>query len=186
MEPSTPPVTALSEADAEDQVDQTQSNGFEVSVPDQNKSKTSSIVELDSQPLVLTTVVDVQALIFFNDEFVDENEDDVFEAGDEMDEDIQQDDKEETQSPNPFKDSSTKVPTEEPVSLKHQSPTPHKEQSKSCHSKDTDASDSESSSCSETFRPYDNFEKHEEVVVSYADLMTSIEEYYEENFDNRD
>ncbi|GJR76231.1 hypothetical protein Tco_0088596, partial [Tanacetum coccineum] len=40
---------------------------------------------------------------------------DVFEAGDEMDEDIQQADVEETQSPKPSKDTSTKVPTEEPV-----------------------------------------------------------------------
>ncbi|GJV41767.1 hypothetical protein Tco_1420207, partial [Tanacetum coccineum] len=39
---------------------------------------------------------------------------DVFEAGDEMDEDIQQADVEETQSPKPSKESSTKVPTEEP------------------------------------------------------------------------
>ncbi|GKE74172.1 hypothetical protein Tco_1536213 [Tanacetum coccineum] len=86
-----------------------------------------------------------------------ESKDDEFEAGDEMDEDIQQADKEETQSPKPSKESSTEIPTKEPVSEEHQSPTPHKEQPESSHAKDTDASDSESSSCSETFRPYDNF-----------------------------
>ncbi|GJW91145.1 hypothetical protein Tco_0168698 [Tanacetum coccineum] len=58
----TPLVTALSWTYAEYQVDKTQSTRFKVSVPDQNKSKTSSKV----------------------------NDDDVFEAGDEMDEDIQQ------------------------------------------------------------------------------------------------
>ncbi|GKC82337.1 hypothetical protein Tco_1138054 [Tanacetum coccineum] len=38
--------------DAEYQVDKTQSTRFEVSIPEQNKSKTSYEVELDSEPLV--------------------------------------------------------------------------------------------------------------------------------------
>ncbi|GJZ62640.1 hypothetical protein Tco_0618777 [Tanacetum coccineum] len=46
--------------------------------------------------------------------------DDVFEAGDEMDEDIQQADNEETQSPNLFKDASTKEPVAEDHLEKHE------------------------------------------------------------------
>ncbi|GKA27762.1 hypothetical protein Tco_0713930 [Tanacetum coccineum] len=80
----------------------------------------------------------------------------MFEAGDEMDEDIQKTDKEETQSPKPSKESSTEISTKEPVSEEHQSSTPHTEQPESSHAMETDASDSESSSCSETFRPYNN------------------------------
>ncbi|GJU42084.1 hypothetical protein Tco_0763371 [Tanacetum coccineum] len=80
IEPSTHPVTALSGDDVEDQADQTQSTGFEVSVFYRNKVETSFKVEPDSQPLLM-----------FNDELVEDNDndDDVFEAGDEMDEDIQ-------------------------------------------------------------------------------------------------
>ncbi|GJZ83697.1 hypothetical protein Tco_0648870 [Tanacetum coccineum] len=101
----------------------------------------------------------------------------------------------------------------EPVSEEHRSPIPHKEQPESSHAKDTYAYDSESSSCSETFRPYDNFvpitervfvqnlqhisevlyaqviednwTKHEEDSASYADLKASIEEYYKENVDHK-
>ncbi|GJW63204.1 hypothetical protein Tco_0115088 [Tanacetum coccineum] len=136
MESQTSPVTALLIADAMYQVDQTQSTRFEVSVPYQNKGKTSSEVEPDSQTLVLTIAAEV---------------------GDEMDKDIQQADKEQTQSPKPSKESSTKIPIKEPASQEHQSPTPPKEKLESSHARDTDTSDSESSSCLETFRPYDNF-----------------------------
>ncbi|GJW59970.1 hypothetical protein Tco_0109305 [Tanacetum coccineum] len=79
MESETPHVTAFSRADAKDQVDQTQSTGFEVSVLDQNKGKTSSKVEPDTQTLLLTTTDDVQALLLSNDDLVEES-DDVFEA----------------------------------------------------------------------------------------------------------
>ncbi|GKC48175.1 hypothetical protein Tco_1065897 [Tanacetum coccineum] len=65
------------------------------SFPDQNKGKTSSKVEPDSQTLVLTTAAEVQALFLFDDD-LDKSEDDEFEVGDEIDEDIQQVDKEET------------------------------------------------------------------------------------------
>ncbi|GJR00805.1 hypothetical protein Tco_0523789 [Tanacetum coccineum] len=96
---------------------------------------------------------------------------------------------EETQSPKPSKDSSTEIPSEEPVSKEHQPPSPHKKQPESSHAKDTYVSDSEFSSCSETFRSYDNFipitKMHEEVAASYADLRDSIEDYYEENVDHR-
>nr|GEY07279.1 hypothetical protein [Tanacetum cinerariifolium] len=78
-------------------VDQTQSIGFEVSVPDQNQSNTSYEGELDSQSLILSTAADVQALMLSDDELIEESDDDVFEAGDEMDEDIHQANEEETQ-----------------------------------------------------------------------------------------
>ncbi|GJY05239.1 hypothetical protein Tco_0371179 [Tanacetum coccineum] len=162
------------------QVDQTQSSRFEVSVPDQNKGKTSSEVEPDTQTMSLTTTADVHALLLSDDELIEESDDDVFEA----------------------------------VSQEHQSPTPHKEKPESSHARDIDASDYESSLCSKTFKPYDNYipiterklvrnlqhisevlyaqvvednwEKHEEAVVSYADLRASIKEYYEENVDHMD
>ncbi|GJU78554.1 hypothetical protein Tco_1275624 [Tanacetum coccineum] len=63
----------------------------------------------------------------------------------------------------------------------------------SSKSKKTYALDSESSSCSETFKPFDNYmpiterqlEKHKEVDASYADLRATIEEYAEVNADHR-
>nr|GEW92664.1 hypothetical protein [Tanacetum cinerariifolium] len=112
MESSTHPITTLSGTDAKYLVDQTSSTRFKVSVPDQHQSKTSYEVELDSHPLVLLTAADVQALLLYDDELVEESDSDILEAGDEMDEDIQKTDEEETQSLNPFKDSSTEVATE--------------------------------------------------------------------------
>ncbi|GKE11515.1 hypothetical protein Tco_1415066 [Tanacetum coccineum] len=129
MESQTPPVTALSRADAKDQVDQTWFTGFVVSVPDQNKGKTSSEVELDTQTLLLTITADVQAIMLSNDDLFDESYNDVFEA----------------------------VPTEEPVSQEHQSSTPHKEKPESSTTQKTDTSYSESYSCSNTFKPYENY-----------------------------
>ncbi|GJW36622.1 hypothetical protein Tco_0059542 [Tanacetum coccineum] len=129
MESQTPPVTALSRADAKDQVDQTWFTRFVVSVPDQNKGKTSSEVELDTQTLLLTITTDVQAIMLSNDDLFDETYNDVFEA----------------------------VPTEEPVSQEHQSSTPHKEKPESSTTQKTDTSYSESYSCSNTFKPYENY-----------------------------
>nr|GEW36762.1 retrovirus-related Pol polyprotein from transposon TNT 1-94 [Tanacetum cinerariifolium] len=68
--------------------DQTQYIKFEVSVPDQNKDKTSSKVEPNTQTMLLTTAADVQVLVLSDDELIKESNDDVFEAGDEMDKDI--------------------------------------------------------------------------------------------------
>ncbi|GKA56758.1 hypothetical protein Tco_0755830 [Tanacetum coccineum] len=90
----------------------------------------------------------------------------VFAAGEEMDEDI-------------------------PLTNKEaQSPTPNKEQPEPSH-----AQESDSDSSSPKLKKYDNilplterqlWEKHEEAIVSYADLKASIEGYYEENVDHRD
>ncbi|GJV29048.1 hypothetical protein Tco_1385496 [Tanacetum coccineum] len=72
------------------------SNRFEVSVPDQNKGKPSYEGELGNQPLILSTAADLQALILSDEGLMEESEDDVFEARDEMDEDIHHTDEEET------------------------------------------------------------------------------------------
>ncbi|GJX52482.1 hypothetical protein Tco_0280851 [Tanacetum coccineum] len=81
--------------DTEYQVDKTQSTRFEVSDPN-NKSKTYSELELDSEPLILIIVDDIQALLGdYEDEHKDDSDDDMFEAGEEMDEEIQQEKHEE-------------------------------------------------------------------------------------------
>ncbi|GJY91601.1 hypothetical protein Tco_0506797 [Tanacetum coccineum] len=140
-----------------------------------------------SKGLPSTASKDVIALLLYNDELIKESEDDVFEAGDEMDEDTRQVDEEETQSPKHSKDSSTGVPTKELVSQEHQSPSPQREKLESSHAKDSiKASDSESSSCSETFRPYDNFvpvtERHEEAAASFANLKSEIERFHDDAY----
>ncbi|GKB87076.1 hypothetical protein Tco_0959348, partial [Tanacetum coccineum] len=88
---STPLITTLSRTDAEYQVDTTQSTRFEVSVPNQNKGKTSSEVEPDTETLLFTTFADIQALLEDSEEELkDASDDDIFEAGEEIYEDIQQ------------------------------------------------------------------------------------------------
>ncbi|GKA02304.1 hypothetical protein Tco_0674969 [Tanacetum coccineum] len=60
----------------------------------------------------------------------------------------------------------------------------NKDQPELSKAKKTDASDSESSSCSETFKPYDNYmpitkrQLYEEVAASYADLKWSINDFH--------
>ncbi|GJS10639.1 hypothetical protein Tco_0367435 [Tanacetum coccineum] len=106
--------------DAKYQVDQTQSSRFEVSIPDQHQSKTSYEVD----------------------------EDDVFEAGEEMDEYIQELDTEETQT----------HPSTEHTTEEHQSPSSNRDRPESSKAKKTKASDSESSSyfINTSFTKYDN------------------------------
>nr|GEY03908.1 retrotransposon Orf1 [Tanacetum cinerariifolium] len=86
----------------------TRSTRFEVSVPNQHQSKTSYEVELDSQPLVLSTIADIQALLG-DDELNVDSDEDVFEAGDEMDEDIQQANEEKTHEIEGFHDATYKA-----------------------------------------------------------------------------
>ncbi|GJY92992.1 hypothetical protein Tco_0508774, partial [Tanacetum coccineum] len=139
--------------------------------------KDFSEVELDSEPLKLTTMDYIQALLIdYVDELIKASNDDVFEGEEEMDEDIQEHEPEETQSHH-----YTKTPTEEPHSQEHQSPSPPKEQPESSKDKVTNASDSGSSCFTE-----DHWEKHEEVAAFYADLKATVEGYYEENVDHRD
>ncbi|GJU18010.1 hypothetical protein Tco_1145976 [Tanacetum coccineum] len=90
---STPLVTALSRTDAKYQMEETHSSRFEVSVPNQHQGKTSFEVELDTETLLLTTAADIQALLEDSEgELKDDSKDDVFKAGEEMDEDIQEPD----------------------------------------------------------------------------------------------
>ncbi|GJR08523.1 hypothetical protein Tco_0791175 [Tanacetum coccineum] len=70
-------------------MDKTQSTGFEMSILDQNKSKTSSEVELDTDSLNPTTVGDIQALLRDSvDEPKDDIDEEMLEAGEEMDEEL--------------------------------------------------------------------------------------------------
>nr|GEY88841.1 hypothetical protein [Tanacetum cinerariifolium] len=73
-------------ANTEYHVDKTQSTRFDVSNPDHHKIKTSFKVELDIDTRILTTIVDIQALLGdSDDELKDESDDDVFKALEEMD-----------------------------------------------------------------------------------------------------
>nr|GEV08270.1 hypothetical protein [Tanacetum cinerariifolium] len=83
-----------------------------------------------------------------DDELIEESDDDVFEAGDEMDEDFQQADEEKTQSLKP----------------------------------DTDGSDSESSSCSKTFKPHDNYTP---ITERQLDTMSNLDQISKAGFDER-
>nr|GFC20358.1 hypothetical protein [Tanacetum cinerariifolium] len=70
---------------------------LKVSVRDQNKGKTSYEVDLDTKTLLCTIVVNIQALLEdFKEELKDASDDDVFEAGEEIDEDIQEPNPKET------------------------------------------------------------------------------------------
>ncbi|GKA76607.1 hypothetical protein Tco_0783068 [Tanacetum coccineum] len=138
MESLTPHVTVLSGTDADYQVDQTQSTRFEVSVLDQHQGKTSYEVELDFEPLKLTTIADIQALLgTFDDDLKEDSDDDVFETQEEIDEDIYEPGTKETQTRH-----STKHTTEEPHSQEHQSSSLNKDQPESSKAKKNDASDS--------------------------------------------
>ncbi|GJT48487.1 hypothetical protein Tco_0974644 [Tanacetum coccineum] len=183
MEPSTTHVADLSETDAKYQVDQTQSTRLRYWSLTKNKGKLSYEWELGNQPLILSTTVDVQAILLSDEELMEESEDDVFEAGDEMDEDIHHTNEEETQSP-----------------------SPNIEQPELSHVHETTESDS-GSSCPEVLKRYDNvlplterqlvqyllkvsqalynrltedqWEKHEEAAASYVDLKSEIEGFHD-------
>ncbi|GJU69360.1 hypothetical protein Tco_1255619 [Tanacetum coccineum] len=105
-------VTVLSGVSTKYQMDQTQSTRFEVSDPDQNKGNTSFEVEPDSEPLILTTFGDIQALLDSEDELKDESNEEMYEAKKEMDYEIQQPVDEETHPPH----STNPKPTEDEYS----------------------------------------------------------------------
>nr|GEU37860.1 hypothetical protein [Tanacetum cinerariifolium] len=95
----------------------------------------------------------------------------------------------------------------------HQSPPPQADKPQSSHASSTKASDTDSS-CDDILKKYDNtlsliehqlvmyprkvlnalftritednWEKHEEAAVNYADLKASIDDYYDENISYRD
>ncbi|GJU47680.1 hypothetical protein Tco_1217235 [Tanacetum coccineum] len=192
-------------ADTKYHVDQTQSTRFEVSDPDHNKCKTSSEVEPDTDTMILTIVADIQALLGDSkDELKDDSDEEMLEAGEELDEELLQSANEKPIMlillkpllKNPFQQNSslfhlTKINLNPPKTrrLIHHS---------------------ESSSCSETFKPFDNYmpvtkrvlvrqlrgflevlyaqvaednwEKHEETVASHADLKWSIDDFHATTF----
>nr|GFA42120.1 hypothetical protein [Tanacetum cinerariifolium] len=83
-------VTGLSGSGTKYQVDQTQSTLFEMLDLDQNKGKSSSKVEPDFEPLKLITFGEIQALLGDSeDELKNDSDDKIYEAGEEMDEEIQ-------------------------------------------------------------------------------------------------
>nr|GEV04304.1 retrovirus-related Pol polyprotein from transposon TNT 1-94 [Tanacetum cinerariifolium] len=104
----------------------------------------------------------IQQLIVFSllrdseGELKGDSDDDVFETGEEMDEYIQEPNNKETQTHH-----STKNHIEEPISIDHQSPSPHRDDPEPSNAKKSDdhadASNSESSSCSKIFKPFDNY-----------------------------
>lgn len=68
--------------DLKDQVDKTQSTGFERSGPGQNEGKSSNEEEPDNLQLQITSLADAQAVLFSDDEYNSDEE--VFTAGDDM------------------------------------------------------------------------------------------------------
>ncbi|GJT00761.1 hypothetical protein Tco_0821930 [Tanacetum coccineum] len=112
-----------------------------------------TLMKLDTNSMILTTIADIQALLRDSkDELKGESDDEMLEAGEEFDVEFLQSANEETHHA-----PSTETPTDKPISIEHQSPSPNKDQPKSSKDKKTDASDSKSSSCFETFKPFENY-----------------------------
>ncbi|GJT42209.1 hypothetical protein Tco_0950924 [Tanacetum coccineum] len=122
-------ITDLLGADTKYQVDQTQSTRFEVSDLDQNKCKTSFEVEPDTEPLILTTFGNIQALLDSEDELNDESNEEMYEAKEEMDYEIQQPANEETHPPH----STDPKPTKDEYSTKQPMPELSMDQSLFLH-----------------------------------------------------
>nr|GEW36919.1 hypothetical protein [Tanacetum cinerariifolium] len=90
MEPINPTDTDLSGTGAKYQVGETQSTRLKYQSLPKNKVKTCSEVEPDTEPLQLQTFADIQAFLLSKDKLDKEiDEEDVFAAGDDMNEDIQ-------------------------------------------------------------------------------------------------
>nr|GEU46185.1 hypothetical protein [Tanacetum cinerariifolium] len=94
MEQINPTIADISGTGAKYQVDETQSTRLRYQFLTENKGKTSSKVESDTQTLQLNTFVDIQAFLLSKDEHAQESDDDVLKAGEDMDEDTQADEEE--------------------------------------------------------------------------------------------
>ncbi|GJX78325.1 hypothetical protein Tco_0325136 [Tanacetum coccineum] len=155
--------TVISGAGTKYQVYQTQSTRFEVLDPDHNKGKTSLEVEPDTDTLILAIVADIQSLLRDSeDELKDDSDEEVFEAGEKMDEDIQEPDNEGIQPPHSIKRPSTEgkeQPTKNPSSKSSKEPSlePSLEAQKKPN------------------KYKKRREKHEEAANSYADLKAAVE-----------
>ncbi|GJY77640.1 hypothetical protein Tco_0483441 [Tanacetum coccineum] len=95
MEPINPTVANLSRTGAEYKVDETQSTRLRYQTLTGNIGKTSFEVYLGLQTLQFITVVDIQAYLLSEDELTQESdEEEVFAAGDDMEEETQADEEE--------------------------------------------------------------------------------------------
>ncbi|GJT09118.1 hypothetical protein Tco_0843580 [Tanacetum coccineum] len=95
MEPINPIVANLSGTGAEYKVDETQSTRLRYQTLTENIGKTSFKVYPGLQTLQFTTVVDIQAYLLSEDKLTQEsNEEEVFAAGDDMEEETQADEEE--------------------------------------------------------------------------------------------
>nr|GEV72496.1 hypothetical protein [Tanacetum cinerariifolium] len=121
-------------------------------------------MELYFETLKLTSMVDIQAMLG-DDDLKEDGDDDVFEAEDVMDKDIHDPETEKTQSHH-----STEHATDE----EHQSHSPKRDQPTSSKDTKTNTSDSESSSCSDTLKPYDNY-----IPITERQLVSNLQNFSE-------
>ncbi|GJT27098.1 retrovirus-related pol polyprotein from transposon TNT 1-94 [Tanacetum coccineum] len=184
MEPIHTSVADPSGAVPKYQVDKTKSTRLRQQSLTKNKGEPSYEGDPDTEPLNLQTFADIQAFLLSEDELDKESdEDEMLAAGDDMDEDIQTD--EEVRTP-PKQDQPKPSNVQESASgsssldLKRFDNTlSHTERqlikylrkmSRVLFSRITDK----------------QWEQHEKAAVSYADLMASVEAYYDENIAHRD
>ncbi|GKF17811.1 hypothetical protein Tco_0062729, partial [Tanacetum coccineum] len=103
MEPIHPTIADLSGTGAKYKVDETHSTRLRYQSLTKNKGKTSSKVELDTEPLQLQTFVDVEAFLLSKDKLDKESdEEEVLAVGEDMDKDPQA--AKEVRTPSPKQD----------------------------------------------------------------------------------
>nr|GFC20020.1 hypothetical protein [Tanacetum cinerariifolium] len=124
---------------------------------DEDIRKTSYEKELGNQPLILSTSADVQALLLSDEEFIEESKDDVFKAGDEIDEDIHHTDKKKPI----LKRYDNVLPLTERKLVKYLQNV-----SQELYDRLTE----------------DQWEKHEEATASYADLNSEIKRFHDATY----
>ncbi|GJZ87965.1 hypothetical protein Tco_0659747 [Tanacetum coccineum] len=167
MEPINPTVADPSGIGAKYLVDQTQSTRLRYQSMTENKGKPSHEGELDTQPLVLSTYVDVRAFLLFDDK-AQESEEDILGAGEEMDEDSQAANIQSSDTDSSCDDILKKYDNTLPLT-KRQLVKYLRKVSTVLLDKITE----------------DSREKHQEAVVNYANLKASIDDYYDENIAHR-
>ncbi|GJT18619.1 hypothetical protein Tco_0877325 [Tanacetum coccineum] len=111
MEPINPTIAALSGTGVEYQVYETQSTRLRYQALTNTEGKTSFEEDPDTETLPLTTIVDIQAYLLSDDDLLQESDEEVFTAGDDMDADPKAD--EEVQSLQPTQDKPKSSPFQE-------------------------------------------------------------------------
>ncbi|GKA61008.1 hypothetical protein Tco_0760415, partial [Tanacetum coccineum] len=129
-----------------------------------NKGKTSSEVEPDIQTMELKTFSNVRAFLLSDDDLDQESDEEVFEAGEEMDDDPQAHDKE---HPSPNTDASDSDSSSPDLLKKYDNILPHTERQLVKYLRKV---------CRVLFNKIFAYawDKHTEATVSYADLRASI------------